>query len=44
MFETESSTQEVKEEYLLGKYGGEGYSVVSDARWEEGTYEQDKER
>jgi hypothetical protein len=44
MLEKESSAQEVTREYLLAKYGGEVYSAVTDARWEEGTYEQNKER
>jgi hypothetical protein len=44
MLEKESFAQEVTEQYLLGKYGEDQRSVVTDARWEEGTYEQDKER
>ena len=44
MLEKESIAQEVTEQYLLGKYGGDAYSVVTNARWEKGRYEDDKER
>jgi len=44
MLEKESSTQEVPEEYLLGKYGEEARLIVTNVRWAEGTYEQDMER
>ena len=44
MLEKESIAQEVTEQYLLGKYEAEAYSIVTNARWEKGTYEEDKER
>ncbi len=44
MLEKESAAQKITEAYLLGKYGEDARSVVTDANWEKGLYEQDKER
>ena len=44
MLEKESFAQEITEQHMLGKYGEASRLIVTDARWELGTYEQDKER
>jgi hypothetical protein len=44
MIDKEAEAQNVTKEYLLGKYEEEERTIVSDARWEIGLYEQDKER
>ncbi len=44
MIDKEAEAQNVTKEYLLGKYEEEERTIVSDARWEKGHYEQDKER